>query len=117
MDPDRFAVDGAALKPPPGSLHSRDIGCVVARPVAKILVEGAEVTQSLEQDFLVLLRHCVVERALPDGLGEKLGRAAVEIGLDLADALRLAAECVRGVQIALWLSWMKGSSATPNLRQ
>ena len=57
-----------------------------------------EILQRLEQDFLVLLRNRVVERAFPDRLGQKLGRAAVEIGLDLADALRLAAEGVRRVQ-------------------
>ena len=88
-----WPATGAASRPPPGVLGiAAVIGEVVARPVAKVLVEGAEVAQRLEQDFLVFLRHLVVERALPHRLGEKLGDAAVEIGLDLADALRLAAE-------------------------
>ena len=70
----------------------------LASPVAEVLVESAERAQRFQQDFLILLRHRIVERALFRGFGQELGDAAVVIGLDVADALRLAAKGVGGVE-------------------
>ena len=48
--------------------------------------------QRLQQNFPVLPRHRVVERALPRRLGQQFGDAPFKIGLDVANALRLALE-------------------------
>jgi hypothetical protein len=40
---------------------------------------------------------------------------ALEVGLDLAEALRLAAEIILGMDIAVEIIIWKGSSCTPNL--
>ena len=57
--------------------------------------------QRLEQDLLILLRHRLVERALPGRLGQKFGDRPFEVRLDLADALRLAAESLGRMQIGI----------------
>ena len=67
-------------------------------PVAKVLVERAKGPQRFEQNRLILRRDLIVERAFPGRLGQELRDAAVEIGLDVPNALRLAVERVSRVQ-------------------
>ena len=86
---------------------------ILAGPIAKVLVERAKRAQRLEQDRLILLRHRVVERALLCRLGEKLGDAAIEIGFDVADALRLAVESASGMQIGVVVELDEGLERDP----
>ena len=86
---------------------------ILARPVAEILVERAQRAQRFQQDFLILLRHRIVEPALFRRLGEEFRHAAVVIGLDVADALRLAAERVGGMQPGVVIELDEGLERNP----
>ena len=99
MQPDRLADDRLGAEAAAGILRvAAVIGRIVAGLVAEILVERADRPQRLEQNLAILRRHLVVKRALSRRLGQELGDAAVEVGLDLADALRLAVEGGRRMQ-------------------
>ena len=84
---------GAAPRPPPGILG---VTAIVRRNqiglVGIVLVQRAPGPQRLQQDLPVLHRHRFVELALLRDLGEQLRNMPLKIGLDVADALRLAAE-------------------------
>ena len=64
----------------------------VARLVTKVVVKRAEGTQRFEEDLLVFFGDCFVKRALMGRLGQKFGNRALEVGLDLANPLRLPPE-------------------------
>ena len=66
-----------------------------------VLVQRAPVLHRRQQDFLVLLGDGLVQCALLGGLGQKFGDLAVEVRLDVAIALRLAAERVGGMDIGV----------------
>src|SRR4051794_19435233 len=57
-----------------------------------VLVQRAPRLQRLQQYFLVLQRYSFVEFALLRDLGEQFRDMPLEVGLDIADPLRLAAE-------------------------
>ena len=102
VEPDRLARRGLGAEAAARILCiAAVIGQIFPRPIAKTLVERAERSERLEQNLAILGRHVLIERALARRLGQKLGDAAVEIGLDVADPLRLAAERRRGMQISV----------------
>ena len=63
-----------------------------------MLVQRAPRFERLQQDLLVFRRDRFIEPALRGRLGEQLGDLPLEIGFDVANALRLAAERARGMQ-------------------
>ena len=65
---------------------------------AVVAVERAPGPQRLQQNLLVLLGDGLVQLALLRHFREQLGNLSLEIGLDRADPLRLAAERARGVE-------------------
>ena len=114
VQPDRVAVDRLRAEAASRMLCITPMGGrILADPIAEVLVERAERPQRLEQDLLILCRHRVVERALFRRLGQELGDAAVEIGLDVADALRLAVERIGGMQIGVVVELDEGLERDP----
>src|SRR5579863_2222290 len=61
-------------------------------------IERAPASQRLQQDFTILLRHGFVEPSLLRRLGQQFRNLALEVHLDVANALRNAAEGAGGVQ-------------------
>ena len=67
----------------------------------EILIQRAPVTQRLEQPLAILRADLLVQRILLGRLGEKLCDLALVVGLDLAIALRLAAEALLAVHVGV----------------
>ena len=100
---------GTEFSPPPGSTAKpRRSSCSDALGIFVIGVQRAPVLQRRHQDLAVLLGHRLVQRALPGALGQKLGDMAMEVGLDLAIALRLAAESLGGMDIGVVIDLGEG---------
>ncbi len=99
MQPDRRAVDRLGAEAAARILGvAAVIGRIFAGFVAEVLVECADGPQRLEQNLAIFRRHLVVKRPFPGRLGQELGDAAGEIGLDVPNALRLAVERGRRMQ-------------------
>ena len=114
MQPDRLAGDRLRAETASRMLRIAPMRRrILAGPIAEVLVERAERPQRLEQDLLILLRHRIVKRAFFRRLGQELGDAAVEIGLDVADALRLAVERAGGMQIGVVIELDEGLERDP----
>ena len=67
--------------------------------IGVIAVEGTPLAQCAQQQLLVLDGDGLIELVLAYRLGEKFGDAAVEVRKYVAQALRLPAEMILGVQI------------------
>ena len=96
---DRLAGDRRCVEAAAGTLGvTANIGGNQVGLVGIIAVERAPRFERLQQHLLVLCRDFFIEPALRGGLGEQLGHLSLEIGLDGANTLRLAAERAGGMQ-------------------
>ena len=78
-----------------------ELGGAEVGVVFVIAIQRAPLAQRLEQDLLIFLGNDLVEPTLLRDLGEQFGHLTLEIRLDAAEALRLAAEGTRRVQIGV----------------
>jgi hypothetical protein len=84
---------GTDVRPPPGSdFVAAPVAAHQALLVFVVLVQRAPLAHGLEQNSLSSLVTAWSRLFWRAGLGQQLGHIAVEVGLDLAVALRLAAE-------------------------
>jgi len=67
-------------------------------PVSVVAVQRAPRLQRLHQDFAILFRYSFVKLALLRCLGKQFRNLSLEIGLDVANALRNASERLGRVQ-------------------
>ena len=74
-------------------------------------------TERLEQHLLVFLGDQVFQLALLRDLGQQLGDMPLEVDLDVAHALRLAAERLAGMQEGVVVDLLERLQLTPSRLQ
>ena len=76
--------------------------------IAVVAIERAPGAQPLEQTLAVFGSHRCIERALPGGFRQQFRNVAVQVGLHVPVALRLAAERVAVVDVGVEIELDEG---------
>ncbi len=93
---------GSAFRPPPGSLSNpRRSLAAGAFDVRVVRVESPPAPQRLQQQLLVASRDRVIQLPLTGRLGQQLGDAALQVGIEMTETLRLASERVLCVEVGV----------------